>query len=410
MKRVNLSFYAVWSLIFLSSLIGVGIIWTSKAHAIPAWARKYDQPCVMCHYPAVPRLNTLGHKFRQAGFRMPDEFNQEIKAENVSHYVSARGRGQYVFTDLEDKMARDISDFRWNDTTLFYAGPVGRNFAGFAELEWEAEDAIGLVASISGLLGSPDHFTTLRVGQFHTLSRVGFGGFDRPTGISTPAIRSSNLTKNVKFTLGADQRGLEVAHVMQTRLFPERSRIIAQITNGVDNNGSGAENDIDSQKDYTLAFEQILDDRASGFTLLYYSGIYNGSATLLVADRYKFQRFGGTFAWVLPVGFELQGGYIRSMDDPKDVSKEKVNGNAYYLELEQYFASMEITGLLRYDFVDPDDDAEDDRTTTITAGIVRPLQEWLKVSVEGAAKTKEASPPGEDTTDYSATGELMINF
>src|SRR3972149_76272 len=215
MKRVNLSFYAVWSLIFLSSLIGAGIIWTRKAHAIPAWARKYDQPCVMCHYPAVPRLNPLGHKFRQAGFRMPDEFNQEIKAENVSHYVSARGRGQYVFTDLEDKMARDISDFRWKDTTLFYAGPVGRNFAGFAELEWEAEDAIGLVASISGLLGSPDHFTPPRVGRFHTLSRVGFGGFDRPTGISTPAIRSSNLTKNVKFTLGADQRGLEVAHAYQ---------------------------------------------------------------------------------------------------------------------------------------------------------------------------------------------------
>lgn len=409
MKRVSLDIY-VWTVIFLSAVFMVDLIWISEARAIPAWARKYDQACVMCHYPAVPRLNTLGHKFRQAGFRMPDEFNQEIKAENVSHYVSARGRWRYVFTDFEDKATRDISDFRWNDTTLFYAGPVGRNFAGFAELEWEAEDAIGLVASISGLLGSPDHFTTLRVGQFHTLSRVGFGGFDRPTGISTPSLRSANLTKNVKFTLGADQRGLEVAHVMQTRLFPERSRIIAQITNGVDNNGSGVESDIDSQKDYTLAFEQILDDRASGFTLVYYSGIYNGSATLSVTDRYSFRRFGGTFAWVLPIGFELQGGYIRSTEDPKDMSKEKVNGNAYYLELEQYFASMESTGLVRYDFVDPDDDADDDRTTTITAGIVRPLQEWLKVSVEGAAKTKEAASPGEDTTDYSAIGELMINF
>lgn len=407
MKRVSLS---LSQLIFMVSLIWMDFIWTSEAQAIPAWARRYEQPCLMCHYPAVPRLNTLGHQFRQAGYRMPDEFGQDINAANVSHYVSARGRGRYSYTNPEE--GRPTNEFQWHDTTLFYAGPVGRNYAGFAELEWEAEDEIGLTASISGVWGNPDHFTTVRVGQFHTLSRVGFGGFDRPTGISTPAIRSANLTKDVKFTLGADQRGLEVAHVMQLPIFPERSRIIAQVTNGVNDAGSSTEGDIDAQKDYTLVFEQILDDRASGFTLLYYSGTFHDATDLSAENRFGFQRYGGTFAWILPVGFEVQGGYIRSTDDPAAAGADKVDGNAFYVELEQYLAPVELTALARYDFVDPNDDsdAEDDRTTTWTVGVVRPLQEWLRLAVEGSAKTKEAPAPDEDTTDYTAVAELMLNF
>jgi hypothetical protein len=335
---------------------------------------------------------------------MPDEFNQDISATNVSHYVSARGRGRYSYTNFETK--RDTNEFAWNDTTFFYAGPVGRNYAGFAELEWEAEDEIALVASISGVWGNPDHFTTVRVGQFHTLSRVGFAGFDRPTGISTPSIRGAQLTKDVKFTLGADQRGLEVAHIFKLAIFPERSRVIAQVTNGVNEAGKGTVGEIDPQKDYALVFEQILDDRASGFTLLYYSGIYHDATN----NRFGFQRYGGTFAWVLPVGFEVQGGYIRSADAPAAAGTNRVDGNTFYAELEQYFASIELTALARYDFVDPNDDVKDDRTTTWTVGVVCPLQEWLKLAMEGSAKTKEAPAPAVETTDYTVVTELMLNF
>ncbi|MGE5760566.1 MAG: hypothetical protein ACM37V_09455, partial [Gemmatimonadota bacterium] len=40
--------------------------------AIPAWARKYNVNCSHCHYPAPPRLNATGLRFRWAGYRMPD--------------------------------------------------------------------------------------------------------------------------------------------------------------------------------------------------------------------------------------------------------------------------------------------------------------------------------------------------
>lgn len=93
MKRTSLYYFICLSVFFVS-MTGIDLIRVSDAHAIPAWARKYDQPCQMCHYPAVPRLNAFGHKFRQAGYRTPDEINQVIKVENVSNYLSVRGRGE----------------------------------------------------------------------------------------------------------------------------------------------------------------------------------------------------------------------------------------------------------------------------------------------------------------------------
>ena len=58
-------------------LIGAGLaLLPSSAFAIPAWSRKYDVPCSMCHYPTPPRLNIVGHEFRRAQFRMPEDFDK----------------------------------------------------------------------------------------------------------------------------------------------------------------------------------------------------------------------------------------------------------------------------------------------------------------------------------------------
>src|SRR5713101_5771652 len=69
----------------------------AKAHAlIPAWARKYNMNCSGCHYPAAPRLNANGMRFKWAGYRMPDEFDESQSVEKVQNYLSVRGRFDYV--------------------------------------------------------------------------------------------------------------------------------------------------------------------------------------------------------------------------------------------------------------------------------------------------------------------------
>ncbi|MFZ2286281.1 MAG: hypothetical protein WAV93_04785 [Bacteroidales bacterium] len=48
------------------------IIPAGKADAIPAFARKYQISCQVCHSPAMPTLKAFGDEFAGAGFRMTD--------------------------------------------------------------------------------------------------------------------------------------------------------------------------------------------------------------------------------------------------------------------------------------------------------------------------------------------------
>ena len=376
------------------------------AYAIPAFARKYNADCSMCHYPNVPRLNSFGHEFRRAGYRTAEEFDKDQDITEVGNFLAARSRARYNYNNAENG---DIeSQFQFHDATLFYAGSMTRNLSSFAELEFEPEKdetEIGLVAHIGGVFGKPDHYSTFRVGQFHVISREGFGGFDRPTGISTASILSDDLTADgVPFKIGEDQRGLELTHVFK------RSRLIAQILNGVDEEGKGTADDTNTAKDYAFAFEQILDDLASGFTLYGYWGSWFDNEDPAIRNRAGFARYALTgnkiFPGVLGGNFELMTGYVRSQDSAPSALGGNVQGNAFFVEIEDYFDRHNFTVLARYDFIDPDVDEGNDRKGRWTIGYVRTLQSYLRLAVETNITQKDA----DDSTDYGATGELMVNF
>src|SRR5438309_9882675 len=40
------------------------------AQAIPAFARKYDFACSVCHVPSFPKLNDFGNRFRDHGYQL----------------------------------------------------------------------------------------------------------------------------------------------------------------------------------------------------------------------------------------------------------------------------------------------------------------------------------------------------
>src|SRR6266540_7090048 len=66
----------------------------AASHAlIPAWARKYNMNCSGCHYPAAPRLNATGIKFRWAGYRMPDAIGENV---DVTTSRCAAGRATSI--------------------------------------------------------------------------------------------------------------------------------------------------------------------------------------------------------------------------------------------------------------------------------------------------------------------------
>lgn len=389
-----------WVIGLLFVINGGGMFSPREAQAIPAWGRKYEVPCSVCHYPAVPRLNATGWRFRWAGHRMPHEIGVEQDISNVGNFLAARGRGRYLYVN-PDEGPRE-SEFQWHDATLFYAGPVTKHFSAFNEVELEPEEErteIALVAQIQGVWGRPEHFSTVRLGQFHSLKRVGIGAFDRPLGISSPSIFSERLTASeIPFRIDLDQRGVEVAHVLRN------SRLLAQVLNGFGVGvGSGTEGEEDQEKDLLIAFEQILDELASGFTLYGYRGGWHDG---VVPDASRFYRYGAAANKVFPFGFGVMGGYVGSIDNQPALIGPTIRGDAFFVELEQYLKGSDLTLFARYDWIDPDRNADGETRNRQTAGAVQTLQRNLRLALEGRRLHDRRA----DLTDYRLAAEAMINF
>jgi hypothetical protein len=66
MKKVAFYHFALMS-VFLSVILP-----GNYCKAIPAFARKYQISCQVCHSPAIPRLKAFGDEFAGNGFRMTD--------------------------------------------------------------------------------------------------------------------------------------------------------------------------------------------------------------------------------------------------------------------------------------------------------------------------------------------------
>jgi hypothetical protein len=67
-----------------TAVLGVALLaLASTAHAVPAFARKYQTSCQTCHI-VFPKLNAFGEAFRLRGYRMPGETEEMVKQPPVS--------------------------------------------------------------------------------------------------------------------------------------------------------------------------------------------------------------------------------------------------------------------------------------------------------------------------------------
>lgn len=408
---------------------GVGWLWllacvigqacyAPPSWAIPAWARKYGVSCNVCHRPNVPRLSDYGHRFRKLGYRVPEEVGHQPEYKEIGQYIAMRGRLRYDYENFE--RGRNTSGFRWNDATFFYAGPVTPNLSSFFELEFNESNEVEQLGQFSWLFGEANRYAQLRLGQMHTLSRVGWAGFDRPSGINTTQVIGSTLTTTaVPFTLAKDQRGLELSVG-----FNEDTRLIGQLLNGLDTSGSGTTGtrDNDTDKDILLAYEQMIGARGSGLTGVFYRGTWHQAAGTVVSStalpddnaftKFNFYRYGLTGSWVFETPFfanhesELQGGAIFSHDEgPRDYpgGKPDVDGQAYFVGLEQYFKDASV--FTRLDFRNLEVTGGDNWRRRYTLGAAKQVNDYLRLAIEGFTNDVEGA---NDSVGVNA--EAMFNF
>ena len=149
---------AVYSLL---TVVVVPVIWVagiSDAEAVPAFARKYDMTCNVCH-TRQPRLNPFGQRFLENGYQLPgtaDGGTKEkhllggelngVTLDDISNYMAVRLRADIQQASFVDnKIIGDVSDdpdiVFPNVVNIFFAGTATEDISFFFETEYATQGA-----------------------------------------------------------------------------------------------------------------------------------------------------------------------------------------------------------------------------------------------------------------------------
>lgn len=139
-------------LFILIMLPAVVSVWVTPAEAIPAFARKYDISCNVCH-TRQPRLNPYGQRFMENGYQLPgtSDGGKTVKQllggplngatlDEISNYMAVRLRADVQKPNFRDKGATETSDEMDivfpNVVNIFFAGTATKDISFFMEAEY----------------------------------------------------------------------------------------------------------------------------------------------------------------------------------------------------------------------------------------------------------------------------------
>ena len=380
---------------------------TLTAHLmIPAWARKYNMNCSGCHYPAPPRLNATGMRFKWAGYRMPEEIGEKIDVDRVQNYVAGHGVIQYEWTKTKGEPSTGA--FAVPEVGLFYAGPVGRNFSGFFEFERIDDGTTDLVAHVSGIWGKEHSYGGFRVGQMHAINEWGVAGLDRAISINDIAPLGT-ITEAIPFSFDMGL-GAEAFYVSGSNKLS--NRLSFEVTNGIDLEGSGAPGGPGPSKDVAVIEQLLYDSAGSGIEAVGYYGTLKGIDTISAPGlNSHFWRFAFT-ANKLYKDWELLGGvvYGKDFDLPAALAfpNNENKGVGYWFSGQYYVRRTPLVLFGRYEFVDPNTDVSNDGVRHFVAGAVVPinLPQYLRWTLEYRLDSPQGGLP--KTNDLAT--ELQLNF
>jgi hypothetical protein len=344
---------------------------------IPAWARKYNMACSGCHYPAPPRLNATGLRFRWAGYRMPEEIGEQVDVEKVQNYVS--GGLEATYETEKTSGGPSSGSFALPAVAMFYAGPFGKHFAGFAELEFGPDNETERIGQVSALWGTKDGFGGFRAGQMHNFFEWGVAGFDRQAGIEAPTPVSGPLTSAVPFMIGEHAVGMEGFYVRGS------NRLSAQVLNGITPAGEVGAFDSDVNKDVLVTDQFLLDDAGSGVQAMGYYGSIVGLDTATAPGLTShFWRL-GVSANKIWSNVQLIGALVYGKDTKLPAAAPDQKGMGYWVEADYTFTKKSNFTLYgRYEFLDPNTSTASDGNRRYLVGALLPVTvpQYLRAGLE----------------------------
>lgn len=351
---------------------------TARATAtIPAWARKYNVNCSHCHYPAPPRLNATGLRFRWAGYRMPDEMNEAAEVDKVQNYLAASLETAYEYE--KESGAEAVSGFTTPAVGVWYGGPFGKNFGGFLGLEFGPDNETERTGQVTAVWGKQQSYLGLRGGLMKNFVEWGVAGFDRNLGIEAPTPVDGPLTGSVPFALGQSALGLEGFFVHGS------NRLSAQVLNGVTATGDVAATDADIDKDVLVTDQYLLDDAGSGIQGMgYYGSIVGLDPASDPGLTSHFVRL-GVSANKIWSNVQLIGALVYGKDTKLPAAAPDQKGMGFWVEGQYTFPKKSNFTLYgRFEFLDPNTSTSNDANRRYLVGAMLPvtLPQYMRATVE----------------------------
>jgi hypothetical protein len=103
-------------LVLMASLIGFMFTYVSDANAIPAFARKYDVACTLCH-TTFPKLNDFGVNFRDNGYQMGADGDLPTNLDKGYFPLSFRTTVGYQYASQHN-----VQSASGNGTDAYFSG------------------------------------------------------------------------------------------------------------------------------------------------------------------------------------------------------------------------------------------------------------------------------------------------
>lgn len=347
----------------------------NTAHAIPAFARKYNMNCSGCHAPAAPRLNATGFAFKWAGYRMPDEIGENQEIKNWSEVIAARVGARYNWAKTESKSV-STNAFAAAGGSLYGSAAVGKWFGVLAEFEGSTPSE-----QIYSVWGKKDQYGGFRFANYHSLTQGVVAGFDQATGINSVTVLTQALTKGgIPFKFSAGETGLEAFYVIQ------KNRLSVSVLNGVDGTGTAVTTGSPRTKDFAVTDQLMYDKKGSGVTAMAYYGSVPKADTSINKTAH-FTRLAVSANKIISQ-FEVSGGYAYGQDNDLPVGTvfkaNSITGTGYWGYLG-YTLPNDLTAYGRYEYLNTNHDVANTGNTRYVLGSVLPvnLPEYMRLAAEG---------------------------
>jgi hypothetical protein len=345
----------------------------NELSAIPAFARKYQISCQVCHSPAIPRLKPFGDDFAGNGFRLTEY-------ESPRYFVQTGDDKLSLLRELPLAIRMDgFASYNFgNEGSADFAAPFVLKILSGGEISDKLSYYFYFLFNERGsIAGVEDAFVmyhdflgtgiNLTLGQFQVSDPL-FKGELRYTlePYSIYGAKPGNSTADLKYDKG----------IIFDKSFSTGTTIVGEIVNGngIGEAGEGYLFDKDKYKNFMLRLNQSIGKYVS-------IGIFGYTGKEVVYDAFnmldnKLQMFGPDITIDINEKFILNAQYVRRTDSdvildgfPSEVMEDVETSGAFAEIIYAPKGDMSkwyLTGL--FNWVESDYDPLDYSSATLHAG------------------------------------------